>query len=488
MINLTDWIAVIPPEDKQIAYVGEHESVTRQFFLSDLTYRDYAFFLDMEFDLSTVTHTLSPRTVQSTQHSSTEKVDADGITVISTANTTKESYTREGMAVECEACTDIAPLAKSVREDGILLTWTVLSQQTQLPGSLRATLRAVGPNGEIKKSAMMLFTVSSAVEASPASPIPLSEHEQMERAMELALEQAAADTYSAIEQTAADTRTAIEQTAADTYAAFEKDLSAAVGSVEEVKAYVDDKTAPAVIGTTGTIKLGRMSTGYYNTPDGFVLKKGTGLGLNADGELAIAPASLQQFKNPSENGSAPITAWNLERAVKYIGDGYYALMDDLPKQKVYEEIATITVEADTDGSLPQYVIFSADSEGNAFELTDFYIEAHATFTDGASGTLFVDINDAAVTGNISSMSLNTTLRRFAIYFGEENSGCASLRVMSSTSGTLPNSQTAMCRQNILPPTYVDYVLPAKKIELYTATGTSKTWMAGSAFTLYGVRK
>ena len=42
-------------------------------------------------------------------------------------------------------------------------------------------------------------------------------------------------------------------------------------------------------------------------------------------------------------------------------------------EKVYEKIATITVAPAADGSLPQHVIFSADSEGNPFELTDFII-------------------------------------------------------------------------------------------------------------------
>ena len=193
MIKLTDWIAAIPPEDKTIAYVGEHESVTREFFLPDLSYLEYAFYLDLAFDLSTVTTTASPRTIQTTQQTTSETVNADGASVSSTANINKESYTDETVSVDCKARTDIAPLAKLVREDGIALIWTVLCQQTQLPGLLRATLRAVGPNGEIKKSAMMLFTVAPSVGASPAAPIPLTEHEQMEQAMVQAFEQAAQD-------------------------------------------------------------------------------------------------------------------------------------------------------------------------------------------------------------------------------------------------------------------------------------------------------
>lgn len=294
MINITDWIAVIPAEDKCIAYVGEHEAVTRQFFLPDLTYRDYAFYLDMSFDLSTVTRVSPPRTMQTTQQTTTEKVDAEGTTVAATANTSKESYTRQEVTVDCETTTDVAPLAKLVREDGILLTWRVLGQQTRLPGLLRATLRAVGPDGDIKKSAMMLFTVSPSVEATPAVPIELSEHEQMEQAMVLALEQAAEDTY----------------------AAFEESLENAIGSVEQVRDYVDKKTAPATLGTTGTVKLGA---------DAGV----TGIAITEDGFLVVRAADKSHINGNLYGPNMVITVRNLGYAVKFVGDGYYALASDV---------------------------------------------------------------------------------------------------------------------------------------------------------------
>ncbi len=191
MIKLNDWIASIPPEDKTIAYVGENETVTRHFFLTDAEYRYHTFYLDMAFDLSTVTQTAPPREIQTTQQSTTETITAEGANVKATANINKESYTQETVTVNCQAKTDIAPLAKIIHKDGIELVWTIVSQQTQLPGVLRANLRAVGPNGQIKKSAMMLFTIAPSVGASPASPISLSEHEQMERAMVQAFEHAA---------------------------------------------------------------------------------------------------------------------------------------------------------------------------------------------------------------------------------------------------------------------------------------------------------
>ena len=80
------------------------------------------------------------------------------------------------VTVDCDAKTDIAPLTKLVTEDGILLTWTVLAQQTQLPVLLRATVRAVAPNGGVKKSSMLVFYVAPSVIASPAAPIALSEY------------------------------------------------------------------------------------------------------------------------------------------------------------------------------------------------------------------------------------------------------------------------------------------------------------------------
>lgn len=191
MIKITDWIAAIPPEDKHIAYVGENESVTRQFLLPDVIYRDYVFYLDMAFDLSTVTSQTTPKQIVSTQQSMNETATEEGLKVSATENVRKESYTESSTVVDCASKTDIAPLAKLDHKDGLLLTWTVLSQQTQLPGPMRATLRAVGPNGEVKKSAMMVFIVAPSVAAAPAATVPLTEHEQMERAMVEAFEQAA---------------------------------------------------------------------------------------------------------------------------------------------------------------------------------------------------------------------------------------------------------------------------------------------------------
>ena len=294
MINITDWIAVIPPEDKTIAYVGEHESVTRQFFLPDPTYRDHTFYLDMAFDLSTVTSEKTPKQIVSTQQSMSETATEEGLKVSATENIRKESYTEGGEVVNCASKTDIAPLVKTVREDGLLLTWTVFNQQTQLPGPLRATLRAVSPKGAVKKSAVMVFVVAPSVAAEPAAPIKITEYEQMEKAMEAALAAAAADTYDA----------------------FAAKVDSASGGL---RAYVDEKASPATATTFGTVKVVKGHSEAQRT---------TGINMLADGLIQVVGASKEQIDERWVD-SAPITPCNLVYAVRSVGDGYYALADEV---------------------------------------------------------------------------------------------------------------------------------------------------------------
>ena len=184
MITIQDWIAVIPEEEKHIAFVGEHQAVTRTFLLTGKDwkiYEDWGFHLDMAFDLSSVTNR-AERKLETTQVSTTENVSD---TVIkTTGNTTKESYTVAEVEVDCTDKTDIATLKKKILSNGVQLTWTVLRQHTQLPGKLKATLRALGPDGQVKKSDLMVFEVEPAVVAEAAADIPQSEFEAMEERMD----------------------------------------------------------------------------------------------------------------------------------------------------------------------------------------------------------------------------------------------------------------------------------------------------------------
>lgn len=383
MINITtDWIAVIPPEDKRIGYVGEHISDSRQFFLSDMVYRDYEFYLDIAFDLSTVTELSPPRTIKTTQQESNEIVDPSGSIINSTANTSSESYTQQEVKVDCEASTDVVPLSKWEDANGITLTWSVRNQHTRLPGVLRATLRAVSPRGNIKKSAMMLFTVSPAVEATPAAPIPLSEHEQMEQAMVAALEQAAADTYANFQKTVEDTCAEVEQVAENTYANFQKTVEDASAEVKQVaedtyanfqktvedtsaevkqvaentyanfQKTVEDASADVervasgsyaafeeclentvgdveqikdyVDSKTAPAKLGTTGTVKLGADAGM-----TGLAIGANGDLTIRAADKTQIDGEEYGPNMAIVVRNLNYAVKSVGDGYYALASEV---------------------------------------------------------------------------------------------------------------------------------------------------------------
>lgn len=179
MITIRDWIATIPDTDKHIAYVGEENCVFREFLLTGTdwkVYRNWTFYLDMAFDLSSVTKKDSKQVV-TTQQDVTENVTE--AVVKTTTSGKKETYTVESVEVDAPTKTDVAYLTKQEREDGLYLRWKVEAQQTRLPGKLTATLRAMGLMGEVKKSALMVFEVDPAVVAEPAAPINRNTFELM---------------------------------------------------------------------------------------------------------------------------------------------------------------------------------------------------------------------------------------------------------------------------------------------------------------------
>lgn len=205
MIKIQDWIATVPEEDRHLAYMGEHQSVIREFLLTDegwKDYKDWGFHLDMAFDLSTVT-TRDTRQMENVKVESSETV-SDTL-VKTSANTKKEKYTVSDVSVDCHSTTDVAYLEKSFTNDGILLTWRVLRQHTQLPGRLWANIRALGENGEVKKSSVMVFDVGASVDAEAAADLPQSEWESMEQHMDEMLD-AAQKNAQTVEECTADTK------------------------------------------------------------------------------------------------------------------------------------------------------------------------------------------------------------------------------------------------------------------------------------------
>ncbi len=237
MIIIKDWVAQVPEEERQLAYVGENETVVRELLLTDAGYEAYTFYMDMAFDLSTVTAHQTHQEEKS-DDVTTEVLAESGSTV--TAQKSKESRTVTQTTVDCQSPTDIAPLEKRVEADGVHLLWTVLAQHTRLPGLLRATVRAVGPDGQVKKTAILHLTVGAAVAATPAVPVEKSEFEQMEqqlagrmetfRADITALSDGAAASAQAAALRAAEAAQDAQSAAAGAATATEKAASAAASA------------------------------------------------------------------------------------------------------------------------------------------------------------------------------------------------------------------------------------------------------------------
>lgn len=223
MIKVQDWIASIPDSEKHIAYVGEGKSEQRDFLLCGEgweRYKDWTFYLDMAFDLTSVT-THDNRQVVQTTHNSTESREEGG-TIVDEV-TTKETYSVDNVHTTNHDRTDIAPLTKVTEAEGIRLTWTILRQHTVLPGKLWATIRAVyNAEQRVKKSAIMVFEVDPAICAVSAAVPPISEFEQMEMRMDalrMLTEMAADDATNAAKEATASADAAMRSATTATIAA-----------------------------------------------------------------------------------------------------------------------------------------------------------------------------------------------------------------------------------------------------------------------------
>lgn len=205
---------------------------------------------------------------------------------------------------------------------------------------------------------------------------------------------------------------------------------------------------------------------------------GIGCGYASTGILNIMSATNEEI-DKGKQLYKPIVPANLEYAVNSV------------LKKEYELINTITVSPDTDGSLPQYVNFTLDKDGKPFELTDFFIKGYAGFTDGNKSTLYMKVNNVNVISNnlISSISSNTN-RTFMIYYRRENDGFIRMEVSSSVQGNVYyNAQILNDVSRLLPLQFHPQLSETvNNISIYTLLGDNKTWIDGSTFELWGVRK
>ena len=161
----------------------------------------------------------------------------------------------------------------------------------------------------------------------------------------------------------------------------------------------------------------------------------------------------------------------------------------------WEHMGTITVAPDENGNLPTNIVFSKDMNGNPLELDAFYINATAGATDGNSARVTVEVGTDKSTsmGVIGTMSLNlqASLRRFYVQFVKHKEWkYAEAEAMSSIATTTiyPNGSVSSTARQITPPYSYENLNTIKKVTLRLNVGTEKTWIAGSTFKLYGVRK
>ena len=200
--------------------------------------------------------------------------------------------------------------------------------------------------------------------------------------------------------------------------------------------------------------------------------------------------SAQGWSIPYRNGNGCIdTGTPTEEAhattKKYVDDA----LANLPSggEKVYELVNTITVTPDTDGTLPSSVIFSLDGNGEAFNLSDFYVTAFLGIS--ASSNLRLYINGAGVWGNQKPGSIGTSLRKWELAYNN----LGNVGLVYAAASTL--AQNAGYPHTNLGDSLLVPVLPNSsgnfsditKIEL-GVMASDVTFIEGSTFKLWGVRK
>ena len=219
--------------------------------------------------------------------------------------------------------------------------------------------------------------------------------------------------------------------------------------------------------------------------------------LKQAGKAADAKAVGDALANlPSGNGGIYVGSGDMP-------DGYNVQIDPSGNAtdinaKVFEHIATITVSPAEDGSLPTSIVFSADSEGKPFELTDFYINMLVGATDGGSATFGVRGKNAGnyryMIGGLFSIGLQSSLRKSYfqyIYDPISQTGRADVCPTVAASSIFPSTNVGDVRGTVVIPPYAyqEYTKPLnmRTVEIFMQGGTAKTWVSGSTFELYGVR-
>ncbi len=160
---------------------------------------------------------------------------------------------------------------------------------------------------------------------------------------------------------------------------------------------------------------------------------------------------------------------------------------DKIKDKVYEKIATVIVTPDSDGGLPSKISITEDANGNPFELTDIYCEMNIGLTDGSNGRLRIKAGGAYLLGNFN-VGLTNALREWWFRYDSYGEGLGGLCIApnnSIASGDYPNGNVYYSYAQPVP---VGNTININQVTLDVIVGATKTFVAGSKITLWGVRK
>lgn len=217
------------------------------------------------------------------------------------------------------------------------------------------------------------------------------------------------------------------------------------------------------------------------------------------GETQAVDQTYSPISENAQSGKAIAEAINSEATEREEADSnLQEQIITLGKAKTFEKIATMTVSPDADGSLPREIIFSLDSEGNSFKLTDFYVKCNFGLSGGTEQTLWIVVNDGTILmanfkllGKISATTLRPWYFRYVSY-GENMGGVTEAPEGVETyypNGSYYKTLITSCPFDHVAFTHPYHISTIKKIKFgcYTMPYDG-TFIDGSTFELWGVRK
>ena len=211
----------------------------------------------------------------------------------------------------------------------------------------------------------------------------------------------------------------------------------------------------------------QLSTTSENPVQNKVIAKALNATKENIGDISTALDEIEQIQNDLLDGDISV---------------------NIMAQKKFEHICTVTVVSNTDGTLPNSVVISADDNGNSFELTDFYIEFKiGVIGDNKKISVFAK---GWIFNNVDVGFTDEFRNWFVTYvsFGENAGGLAyapdgSMGVNANGNLPFPSPNTSSIKAQAFP-AGKDYICNNIKISV----PSSSTFLKDSTIKLWGVRK